>query len=118
MSRPRKLPDGLRRRNGTYHADFCAGGRRIRKKLSRQLDVAIDLLHELQARADRSDFGLLDNDCQLSELKDQCLRHCGQSLKPSTTERCTLCLDTILPRLSANRVSQIAVNNILTYRDE
>ncbi len=67
VPRKQKIPDGLRLRGGVYHADFRAQGRRVRKRLSRHLDVAIELLHELQARADRADFEILDNDYPLHE---------------------------------------------------
>jgi integrase len=118
MTRKRKLPDGIRERNGAYYADFYANGRRVRKRLSSQLDVAEELLHELQARADRADFGLLDNDFSLAELREQWLRHCRQARKPSTVERYIDNLNSILPRLSATRISQITVNNVLLYRQE
>jgi hypothetical protein len=38
MGRPRKLPEGIRRRGSTYFADFYAGGRRVRKRLSNNLE--------------------------------------------------------------------------------
>jgi len=118
MPREKKMPDGIRLRGGTYFADFCAGGRRIRKRLSRQLDVATELLHQLQARADRADFGLLDNDYPLDGLKDEFLRHCRQTLKPSTFIRYATCLNNVLPRLSATRAAQINLDNVRSYRDE
>ena len=49
--------------------------------------MAVQLLHELQARADRADFGLLDNDFSLKELRDLFVRHCKQALKPATVSR-------------------------------
>ena len=70
MARPRKLPDGMRLRGRVYHADFCAGGRRIRKRLSTNLKAATEILNDLRARADRADFNLLDNDYPL----DRCPR--------------------------------------------
>jgi integrase len=118
MPRKRKLPEGIRTRNGGYYADFYANGRRVRKRLSSQLDVAEELLHELQARADRADFGILDNDYSLSELREQWLRHCRQARKQSTVESYIDNLNNILPRLSANRVLQITVNRVLLYRQE
>lgn len=118
MARKKKLPEGIRERGGTYYADFYAGGRRVRKKLSRQLDVAITLLHELQARADKADFGLLDNDFQVADLQKQYLQHCRQSLKPRSTDRYELALDTIMPRLPATRVGQLRIGDVLTFREE
>jgi integrase len=118
MGRPRKLPDGIRIRNDGYHADFYAGGRRVRKRLSGNLRVATQLLAELRARAERADFGLLDNDFPIDDLKEQYLKHCRQMLKPASERRYRICLDGILPRLGASRVAQIVVENVLTYRQE
>ena len=33
------------------------------------------ILNDLRARADRADFGLLDNDFPLADLREQWLRH-------------------------------------------
>lgn len=118
MGRPRKLPEGLRARKGEYYADFYAGGRRIRKRLSSNLEAAKTILNELRARADKAEFGMLDNDFSLAELTTQFMKHCRQALKPASTSRYQSCLDAILPRLSANRVAQITVDNVLTYRGE
>jgi integrase len=87
----------------------------VRKRLSGNLEVARQLLNELRARAV---FGLLDNDYALDELKEQFLKHCRQALKPASTERYRGCLRSILPRLGANRASQVNVENVLTYRGE
>jgi integrase len=105
-------------RNGEYHADFCANGRRIRKRLSGDLDVATTILNELKARADKADFGLLDNDVLIAEIKAQYLRHCRQTLKTSTADRYVVCLDGLLPRLAASRVCQITLHNVLLFREE
>jgi integrase len=117
MPRKRKLPDGLRERNGAYYADFYAGGRRVRKRLSTQFDVAEQLLHELQARADRADFGLLDNDCPLAEIKAAFLKHCRQTLKPATAARYERCLGNILAGLGVTRAAQVRSDGVLDYRD-
>ena len=118
MPRPRKLPEGIRLRNGEYHCDFYAGGRRVRKRLSGNLEVARQLLNEMRSRADRADFGLLDNDYSLADLKDQYLKHRRQALKPTSARRYLDCLNTILPRLGANRASQVRVDNIVPFRQE
>jgi integrase len=118
MSRPRKLPDGLKVRNGEYHCDFYAGGRRVRKRLSGDLGVATQLLNELRARADRADFGLLDNDYPLAELREQWLRHVKQAGKASTQARYVDGLDNILPRIGATRVCQVTLDNVLLFRQE
>jgi integrase len=118
MARKRKLPDGLRLRGKTYHADFYAGGRRVRKKLYRNLDAATQILNDLKAKADKGDFGLLDNDYPLPQLKEEYLRHCKQILKPATQGRYANCLDNILPRLPATRVCQIHSDAMRAYREE
>src|SRR5690349_9712968 len=107
MSRKRKLPDGLKLRGTTYHADFYAGARRVRKKLSGNLDAAIEILNDLKARADKGDFGIMDNDFPLTQLKDEYLRHCKQVLRSATQARYAGCLDNVLSRIAVNRVSQI-----------
>jgi integrase len=117
MARKRKLPDGLRLRGNTYHADFYGGGRRIRKALSTNLDAAVEILNDLKARADRADFDLLDNDYPLPELKEEFLRHCKQQLRPATQSRYTGCLDKVLSSLAVTRVSQLRPELIRAYRD-
>jgi integrase len=74
--------------------------------------------NELQARADRADSGLLDNDDPQDDLKEQFLKHRRQALKPTSTERYRGSLRRILPRLGANRASQVNFENVLTYRGE
>lgn len=118
MGRKRKLPEGIRERGGAYYADFYAQGRRVRKRLSTQLDVATTLLHEMQARADKADFGILDNDYAISELKEKYLRQCRQTLKPRSVERYEVSMDTILARLGFSRVGQISVDAVLHYRQQ
>jgi integrase len=118
MARPRKLPEGIRVRNGQYYADFYAGGRRVRKRLSGDLDAATEILNDMRARADRADFGLLDNDYSLETLHTEYLRHCRQVLKPATVNRYAICLNNIVPRLAANRVAQVVTDRLRSYRDE
>jgi integrase len=118
MARPRKLPDGLRLRSKTYHADFYAGGRRVRKKLSGNLDAAVEILNDLKAKADKGDFGLLDNDYPIVDLENAYLRYLKQARKPCTLRRYQQSLNVILPALGATNVSQIAVDAVLAFREE
>ena len=118
MPRLPKLPEGIRLRNGEYHADFYAQGRRVRKRLSGDLDAAKTILNDLKARADKADFGLLDDDYPIADIREQYLRHCRQALKASTVQRYENGLDNILPRLSAARVNQIRLDNVLLFREE
>jgi integrase len=114
----RKLPPGLRLRNGEYHSDFYANGRRVRKRLSGDLDAATTILNDLKARADKGDFGLLDNDYPLKAMREQYLRHCRQALKPATVDRYEDGLVNILPRLAAANVAQVTVGAVLACHQE
>ncbi len=118
MARPQKLPDGLKLRGKTYYADFRAGGRRVRKKLSRRLDVAKTLLNDLRGRAERADFDLLDNDYPIADLKEAYLRDLKQTRKPKTVRRYTLSLDTLLSALGAVKVNHIDADAVLRYRED
>jgi integrase len=118
MPRKRKLPEGMYQRGRHYYADFYAGGRRVRKKLATDLDAAKSILVELRSRAEKVDFGLLDNDYSLADLREQYLRHCQQTLGGDSAQRYRQSLDTILGRLPARRVCQLAVGVVLTYRHD
>ncbi len=111
-----KLPDGMVLRGKTYHADFRAGGRRVRRKLSRKLATAKELLIELRARAERGEYGLVDNDLSVEELKAEYLRYCRQTKKPGTVERYEYNLAAILPHMPA-RVSLFTVQAVAAYRE-
>jgi hypothetical protein len=112
-----KLPDGMIRRGAVYWADFRAGGRRIRKSLSRNLKTARQLLIELRARAERGDYGLLDNDYPMEDLRAEYLRHCEQTKKPATVKRYKDNLGAILPAMPS-KVSQITIQTVLAYRKQ
>jgi integrase len=118
MPRKRKLPEGMYQRGRHYYADFYAGGRRVRKKLATDLDAAKQILIELRSRAEKADYGLLDNDYPLDRLREQYLRHCDQTLGETSAARYRDALGAILPRLPATRVCQLAVDPLLTYRQE
>jgi integrase len=118
MARKQKLPDGMYQRGRAYYADFYAGGRRVRKRLSSNLDAARQILNDMRARADKADFGLLDNNFAVADLQEHFLKDCRQALRASSADRYAVCLANILPRLSASRVAQFAVARVLTYREE
>lgn len=117
MPKRQNLPDGMCMRGKVYHADFRAGGRRIRKRLSRNFKTASQLLIELRARAERGEYGLLDNDYPVEELKKQWLQHCRQTLKPGTVQRYEYSLSAILPKLPP-RISQVTAKVVMNYREE
>ena len=118
MGRKRKLPDGMETRPGRdgYYANFQVGGRRVRKLLGTDYDAACHILAELKAKAYKQDFNIIENDQSLAELRKLWLGHCRQRLKPSTVERYEQCLDHILPNLGVQKVSQVTVPAIVTYR--
>jgi integrase len=118
MARPRKLPDNMHLRGDTYYANFQVNGRRVRRRLSSNLDAARQILNDLKARADKAEWGMLDNDYPLEQMKDEYLRHCSQVLKLSTAARYRLCLDTIVPQLGVARAGQIRQENVEAYRDD
>lgn len=111
------LPEGMTKRGRTYFADFQVAGRRTRRRLSTNLTTARQLLTELRARAERGDYGLLDNDVSLAELRGQYLGYCRQTLKPATVQRYEFNLAAILPHLPP-RVSQITVDAVVAYRKQ
>ena len=120
MPRKPKLPEGMSTREGRsgYYANFRAGGRRIQRRLGTDLDTAKSILIELRSRAERGEYGLLDNHYPLAELKRQYLASCRQTLEASTAACYEHWLDTIVPGLSVAKVSQITVAGILAYREK
>ena len=69
------------KRGRVYYARFWKDGRLIQKRLARDLGVACEALNDLRARADRADFGLVDNDYKWSDLKKEFLRWAQQSIR-------------------------------------
>jgi len=112
----RNLPKGMTRRGKTYWADFFTHGRRVRQSLSGDFRVARELLTELRARANRADFGLLDNNVPLEDLRRQYVRHCRQVNKPGTVRRYEYSLAAILPHVP-KRVAQLTADAMLDYRE-
>ncbi len=117
VSSRNRLPEGMVLRGRTYYARFRCDGRRIRKKLSKNLRTATQLLIELRARAQRSDFGLVDNRHPVDRLKALFLKHCRQTLKRSTVDRYDQCFLQLMPHLPA-RVSQVNAGTMLAYRQQ
>jgi integrase len=118
MARPKKLPDGVYLRGKVYYADFTVNGRRTRRRLSTELKAATDIYTQLKARADKGEYGLLDNDFPVSKLEELYLRHVRQSRRPATVSRYEHALKTILPKLAANKVTQIRSESVYRFRQE
>jgi len=112
-----RLPEGMTKRGRVYWADFRANGRRVRKSLSGNLKTARELLIELRARAERGDYGLLDNNVLVDTLKAEYLKHCRQTSKPNTVERYEGNLAAILPHMP-RKVSAVTIQRVMTYREE
>jgi len=112
------LPPGLKLRGKNYWADFRHDGERIRRSLKTgDKKVAEQLLTELRARLNKADYGLLDNDYRLDDLRRAYLRDCEQTLKPSTAIRYRRNLEAIWPDLPP-MVSQLGVEVINAHREK
>ena len=118
MTRQHKLPEGMWQRGKTYFARFRANGREVRKRLSTDFRVACELLRDLRARADRADFGLIDNDFSLEDLRRQWLDYCKQTLRPRTVKRYRQNLNNVFAGISCSRVSQLDVEVMTAYRKD
>lgn len=118
MARKKKLPPGMWQRGNTYYARFSKNGRLVRKRLSTDFAVACEMLNDMRARADRADFGMLDNNYPLADLRQEYLRACEQTLRPSTVRRYRKCLQTVLGAVPVRIVSQLSVQVITAYRRE
>jgi integrase len=120
MPRKRKLPDGMVTRPGRrgYYADFRVGGRRVQKKLGTDFDAARSILNELRARAQRGEFGLLDNDYPIADLRAAYLKRCEQELAEGSTARYRRGLDDVLGFLGLAKVRQIDAACVLAYRED
>jgi integrase len=119
MPRKRKLPDGMVTRPGRkgYYADFMAGGRRVQKKLGTDFDAAKSILHELRARAEKAEFGLLDNDYPLADLRDAYLKRCAQELRPGTLTAYRTSIDIVPAGLGVQKVRQVDAAAVLASRE-
>jgi integrase len=117
MPRERKLPPGLWKRGRVYHARFRAGGMEIRKRLSTDFKAACELLNELRARADKADFGLLDNDYAWQSLKTEFLKWARQSLRPRVAEEYERDLKKFADYVNVRTVRQIDTQLIIGFRD-
>lgn len=65
---------GLSKRGNVYYAGFRKNGKLIRKRLSSDFGVAKQALNVLEGRADKGDFGIMDNDYRWEELKTEFLQ--------------------------------------------
>ncbi len=118
MARQRKLPPGMQLRGTVYYSCFRAGGRQVRKRLSTDFDAACMILNDLRAKADKADFGILDNNVSLAELRTKFDRHCRLTLRPKTQERYQHALNQILRDLPVTKVSQLSEAVINAFREQ
>ena len=64
-----------------YYARVRVRGRLVRRRLSTNREVSIRMLNELRVRADRGEFGILDNDYPWTDLKTEFLQWAEQSVR-------------------------------------
>lgn len=102
-------------RNGTYYAKFRSSGRLIQKRLSKDFRVACQLLREMQAKSDRGEH-VTPSAMALTDLTNQWLKYCDQTIAASTVKRYRENLANILPRLSCRTVKQLTPDVIVDYR--
>ena len=115
MARKRRLPDGMQERGGVYYARFRRDGTLVRKKLSKDFRAACELLRDLQVKADKGDLGI-GNKVMLTEIRDRWLKHCDQTLRPSTVTRYRENIRNVFSGLSARTVKQLSPEQIIDYR--
>jgi integrase len=115
----RKLPEGMTTRPGRrgYYAEFVVVGRRVQKKLGNDFEAARRILRDLRGRAERGEFGLLDNDYPVSQLRMAFLKRCEQELRPRTLDRYRASLDQVLGWLGVVKVRQIETAGVLGFRE-
>lgn len=115
MSRNRKLPPGMWKRGSVYYARFHKNGRLVRKRLSTSFDSACEILNDLRARADRSDFGLVDNDYRWEDLRREFLRWAAQAVRrPKQYERH---LDQFERFMRVSSIRQVDHAYVVQYRE-
>ncbi len=100
-----------------YYAEFVVGGRRIQKKLGNDFEAARSILRDLRGRAERGEFGLLDNDYPIAELRAAFLKRCEQELRPRTLDRYRASLDQVLGWLDVVKVRQLDTSSVLGFRE-
>jgi len=104
-------------RGKVYYSCFRAHGRQVRKRLSSNFDTACRMLVKLRSRADEADFGLLDNDCALADLREAWERQCRLTLRDGTIRRYRQNLNKILGGIAVHRVSQLSADVVNAYRE-
>jgi integrase len=115
MPRQQKLPPGMWKRGGVYYARFRKNGHYVRERLSRSFEVAKEALNDLRARADRADFGLVDNDYKWDALKKEFMRWAQQAIeRPHQYNRH---LEQFEKYLKVNSIRQIDHAYVVGFRD-
>jgi len=114
MPRRAAIP-GLIKRGDTYWAQFRYKGERIRKSLSKDRQLAEEMLVELRARIQRGDWSLIDNQCSLAPIVDQYLQDVQHKHPPNTAVAYRARLNRILPHVPL-RVTRLRHQNIIDYR--
>jgi len=102
------------RRGNVYYGRARSGGELVRKRLSSDFEAACVLLNELKCRADKADFGLVDNDCPWDELKAAFLDWAEQNVKRPGEYKADL--ERFETYLKIRSVRQVTLAHVLAYR--
>ncbi|MDO8137454.1 MAG: site-specific integrase [Candidatus Brocadiales bacterium] len=105
------------KRGARWYVDFIVEGRRTRKTVAGDRQVALQVLKELEGRAVRGEYGLRDNQYPLVDLKDAFLKHKRLTLKSRTFEGYRQDAELILEKLRVSLVSDITSPLLDTYRE-
>ncbi|MCQ4574426.1 MAG: site-specific integrase [Candidatus Brocadiales bacterium] len=103
------------KRAGRWYVDFTANGQRVRKSVSGDRQVALQVLKEMEGRAVRGEYGLADNRVETEELKRRYLKHIKLHFKKRTVEGYVQDLNLILSYLDSRLVSEINPSRIDDY---
>ncbi len=107
------------RRKGSdkWYIDFEANGRRIKKAISGDRQVALRVLKKLEGRAVEGEYGIKDNRYEIEDLKRKYLKHIKLRTKRRTYEGYVQNLNTVLNYLDVTLVSEITPARIDDYEE-
>ena len=88
----------------------------ICKKLSRDYRAACEMLNDLRARADRADFGLVDNDYPWKELKREFLTWAKQATRTDTVTDYATSLQLFEEYCPVKSVRQVTHQHVTCFR--
>jgi integrase len=113
----RKLPPGMRKRGGTFYANFKRNGRWYQQKLSTDYRTAETMFHQLKARADLQTVGMTDNKVSLASIRDAYLRDMRGKKRPTYIDRVEACLSKVIGFTGAVNVSDLSIILITNFEE-